>query len=196
MPLQGTRTDIAEVMTYAKEHTESQCWEKYPVFMFRYSRNILRYKAAIVTKQKARPQVTVFWGKTGTGKSWKAMMMASNGEDDIFGTREFWTMSTPTSSTNIPWIDGYVGEEDVIIEDFAGEIYYRILLRMLDQYQNTMQVKGGMAEFSPKRIWITSNVHPKDWYIKEAWEGGPLHRRLVLDSTGSIEKLRKVYKKE
>jgi len=39
-----------------------------------------------------------------------------------------------------------------------------MMLTMLDRYECPVQVKGGMVEFCPKKIIITSPKHPKDWY--------------------------------
>ncbi len=95
-------------------------------------------------------------------------------------------MMTPSSPSSTPWVDGYWGQEDVVIEDFSGQIHYRILLRMLDQYPNLMQVKGSSVNFCPKRIYITSNDHPSDWYPSENYDEGPLKRRLEADGTGHL----------
>ncbi len=113
-------------------------------------------------------------------------MGASQGEDGVFGSNDYFVMNTPPSASSIPWVDGYHGQEDVVIEDFAGEIYFRTLLRMLDHYPSLMQIKGSFVQWAPKRIWISSNKHPRDWYPTEGYEGGPLERRLESYSTGHI----------
>lgn len=172
--MQGARTDFAELMALSKTHTEAWLWEEEPNAMNKFWRSIQRAKAATVEKQTGMPKVSVYWGPTETGKSHMCWMQAMGAGDNT----EFYNMCTPTTAGSTPWLDGYEGEEDVIIEDFAGEINYRILLRMFDKYANKMQVKGGMVEFCPKRIWISSNKHPKDWYPAERYEGGPLERRL------------------
>ncbi len=187
-PKQGSRGDINEVMAFAKVHTELECWTEFPIEMTRYHIAIRRFQALSRPRQSTMPVVTVIYGRTGTGKSFLCEVGASNGDKTIGpGTRPFYIMPTPVSKSAIPWLDGYEGQEDVIIEDFDGTIYYRILLRMLDRYGNTMQVKGGFTEFAPKRIWISSNIHPKEWYpndeAADTWGTGPLHRRLT--SNGS-----------
>ncbi len=194
LPVQGARTDVNIVLAFARIHTVQQCWSEFPEFMFRNFRSVESFKMSTVPKQLSRPEVTVYYGKTGTGKSHACFMKASGSTTaGEMGPKNYFSMLTPSKATAIPWIDGYEGQEDVVIEDFSGEIGYRILLRMLDQYPNKMQIKGGMVEFCPKRIWISSNKHPKDWYPTKGYEGGPLQRRLEKDSTGKIKKLKKVW---
>lgn len=145
-------------------------------------------RGALVQPQNARPKVRVFWGDTGTGKSHAARKMAREYPGRV------WFMSTPTSTRSTPWIDGYNGQEVAVLEDFAGGISYRILLRMLDEYENPMQVKSSMVQFCPKLIIITSNLHPRRWYMENDWETGPLRRRLETDKTGEIKELTVVWK--
>ncbi len=170
-------------MAYAKDHTVAQCWEEYPAWMIRNHRGIEAYKRATLKKQTKMPSVTVFYGRTGTGKSHKALMEASESPDGItVGEKEFFSMITPASTAHTPWMDGYNGEKNVIIEDFEGSISFRIFLRMLDKYPNNMQVKGGSVQVAPDNVWITSNVHPRKWYSEEptdTWGTGPLARRIT-----------------
>lgn len=193
MPTQGARRDITELITYSKTHTELECWNEFPSLMARQYGAIRRYREVSAGTQRIRPKVMVLWGPTGTGKSYKAMMLASGGENGVFGDRDFFSMLTPSSVGSTPWVDGYDGQEWCVIEDFSGEINYRILLRMLDQYPNKMQVKGGMVEFKPVNIIISSNKHPSEWYPTESYIGGPLERRLEKDGTGMVREMTKVW---
>ncbi len=198
LKFKGARTDVRELLAFAKCHSMTQCWEEYPEAMFRSHRSVMAYKTAMVNKQTARPDVYVYYGDTETGKSWRCMIGASGGKGSDPGDRDFYVMNTPTNAACVPWMDGYDGEEDVILEDFDGSIHYRILLRMLDQYRLKMQVKGGMVEFCAKRIWISSNKHPREWYDPIAvgpYEGGPLERRLIA-STGHVECCDEVWEME
>ncbi len=184
---QGKRTDALEVMSYARDHTISEAWTEYPRFMLRYGKSIERFKDQTARKQKTQPRVVIYWGPTGTGKSHKCREVA------LEHVENYYSMVTPASAKVVPWVDGYQSHEVVVIEDFSGEINYRILLRMLDKYPNMMQVKGGMTEWAPTLILISSNKHPRDWYPTERYEDGPLQRRLETDSTGSIINLKEKY---
>ncbi len=189
IPMQGVRTDISDLMEYAEHHTELETWRHYPAAMMRYHQGVRRFQQMARPSQSVMPIVTVFWGRTGCGKSHRCLMGASGSINDLEGFRPYCTMPTPVSSLVIPWIDGYEGHEDVIIEDFDGTINFRIFLRMTDKYRNPMQNKGGFAQMSPKRIWISSNIHPREWYKEEpgdTWGTGPLHRRLTTNGSSII----------
>ena len=91
----------------------------------------------------------VFWGASGTGKSRRAVEEA--GDDVYFKPRGKW------------W-DGYQQQQSVILDDFYGWLPFDDLLRLLDRYPLRVEYKGGFHEFNSKTIFITSNVHPLDWY--------------------------------
>lgn len=38
------------------------------------------------------------------------------------------------------------------------------MLKMLDKYPIMVDIKGGRVPFLFSKIYITSNVDPKDWY--------------------------------
>lgn len=92
----------------------------------------------------------VYWGPTGTGKSHRAW--------DEAGISAFIKM--PSTK----WWDGYRSQEHVIIDEFRGEISINHMLRWLDKYPCNVEVKGGTLPLYAKRFWITSNLHPNQWY--------------------------------
>lgn len=92
---------------------------------------------------------TVFWGPTGTGKSRKAWEL----EPDAY-----------PKDPNNKWWDGYTGEKAVIIDEFRGKIDIAHLLRWFDRYKCNVEVKGGCIALRAQTFYITSNLHPKDWY--------------------------------
>lgn len=99
-------------------------------------------------------QVELHWGSTGTGKSFQAYRQYP----------DLWA----TPATDQMWFDGYDGQETVLIEEFGGQMKLDLLLRVLDQYPLQVPVKGSFVWFRPKRIIVTSNSHPFQWY---KWEG-------------------------
>ena len=84
-----------------------------------------------------------------------------------------------TSDQTLKWWDGYHGQELVIIDEFRKHgVSYSYLLRLLDRYYVSVQVKGGFTEFNPKIIFITAPVDPKEafqWLDKDGeiqeWDG-------------------------
>lgn len=95
-------------------------------------------------------EVFVFWGTTGTGKSKQAWQEASL---DAY----------PKSPTSIWWC-GYQGHENVVIDEFRGQIGISHMLRWLDRYPVLVEVKGSSVVLQARKIWITSNLSPEEWY--------------------------------
>ncbi len=108
---------------------------------------------------------TVLWGPPGTGKTKRAHWMA--GEDS------FW-LQKPSSNTL--FFDGYDRQTTVVIDEFFGWIRRDMMCRMCDRYPLNVHVKGGAVGFMPRRIIITSNKHPSEWWPNIGL--GPMERRL------------------
>lgn len=92
----------------------------------------------------------VYWGRTGTGKSrtaWEEAGLGAYGKDP---NTKFWC--------------GYRGQKDVVIDEFRGNISISNILRWLDRYPCSVEIKGSSVPLAAERIWITSNVPPSSWY--------------------------------
>jgi hypothetical protein len=92
----------------------------------------------------------VYWGATGAGKSRRAW--------DEAGVDAY-----PKSPLSKFW-DGYRAHRHVVIDEFRGGIDVAHLLRWLDRYPVLVEVKGSSVVLCATSIWITSNLHPRDWY--------------------------------
>lgn len=138
--------------------------------MAKYSRWAREYR--LLTGKHIRSWLTyttVYWGPPGTGKTRRVLAEA--------GPTAYW-MKKPGQGQSL-FFDGYDGEEDVVIDEFYGWIPHDLLCRMCDRYPLKVDTKGGVVEFAPKRIWITSNKRPQDWYPKVGL--GAMERRLSGD---------------
>jgi len=94
--------------------------------------------------------VKVYWGPTGTGKSrtaWDEAGMDAYPKDP---RSKFWC--------------GYLNQCNVVLDEFRGGIDISHMLRWLDRYPICVEVKGGSRPLKAQKIWITSNIHPRDWY--------------------------------
>ena len=92
----------------------------------------------------------IYWGKSGTGKSQRAWQ--EGGVD-----------SYPKDPRTKFWC-GYSGQENVILDEFRGGIDIAHMLRWLDRYPVRVEIKGSSVPLCAKKIWITSNVHPAQWW--------------------------------
>ncbi|ALE29793.1 replication associated protein [Lake Sarah-associated circular virus-44] len=95
-------------------------------------------------------KIIVYYGPTGTGKSRRAWDEAGFDAYPKDPNTKFW--------------DGYNGHKNVVIDEFRGIINISNVLRWFDRYPVLVEVKGSSAVFKAENIWITSNLHPDDWY--------------------------------
>jgi len=117
----------------------------------RYTNNILRCHSLFAKPQPRQIALAqVFWGPTGTGKTHRAWEEAG-GEAYI------------KSSSN-KWWDGYMGQTKVIIDEFDGQIGITHLLRWMDKYPCSVEVKGGTLPLMATEFWVTSNKPLDQWY--------------------------------
>lgn len=97
-------------------------------------------------------QVFVYWGSSGSGKSRRAYEEAEQAGR--------YYLKNP----NTKWWDSYRGQENVIIDDFTGKFDIGYMLRWLDIYPCTGEIKGAQVALTFKRVWITSNLSIESWY--------------------------------
>lgn len=94
--------------------------------------------------------VYVYWGATGLGKSRRAWEEAG--------------LSAYPKDPNTKFWDGYQGQENVVCDEYRGNISISNLLRWFDRYPVIVEIKGSSTILVAKKVWITSNLHPRDWY--------------------------------
>lgn len=122
--------------------------------------------ARLQEQRDYKTEVFVLWGGPGTGKSrWCRSQCNDIGIDAYYKPRGLW------------W-DGYTGQPTVVIDDFYGWIPYDELLKCLDRYPHRVEFKGGYWNFNPRRIYITSNKPPQEWYRFTYFDPQPLLRRI------------------
>lgn len=109
-----------------------------------------RLRLCVPPKRTTELKVVVFFGKPGSGKTKAAYEQFP----DLF--------AFPIGKDL--WSDGYMGQKEVLLDDFAGEMRLVDTLRFLDRYPIQIPKKGGFNWWCPESIIITTNVHPKDWY--------------------------------
>lgn len=92
----------------------------------------------------------VYWGATGTGKSRRAWELAGMDAYSKDPRSKFWC--------------GYFGQDKVVIDEFRGGIDVSHLLRWLDRYPVSVEIKGSSVPLAAREYYITSNLNPRQWY--------------------------------
>ncbi len=101
-------------------------------------------------------EVTLLYGDTGTGKT--RFVFDNYGKEDLY--------ITPLNNGTM-WWDGYDQHKVVLMDDFSGAACHMTLvtlLRLLDRYPVQAPVKGAFTWWLPEKIFITTNILPKDWF--------------------------------
>lgn len=99
--------------------------------------------------------VTWYYGKTGTGKTRRALFEANAKYGD----------NVYIKSSGSKWFDGYDGEACVIFDDLRDSWFdYSFLLKLLDRYPHRVESKGGSRQFMATTIFITSPFSPCQMY--------------------------------
>ncbi|ALE29539.1 replication associated protein [Lake Sarah-associated circular molecule 3] len=159
---QGARNDLKAMgdMVLAGA-THIQIYDAYPGQYIRYYKAIDRLRQIYALDKPNRLKIgrmecILFYGRPGTGKTTQAKEYAAHIK------QAYWEI--PIANSGTLWFDGYNAEPCVIIDDFSGKINLDAALRIFDQGEVQVPVKGGHVWWCPKTIIITSNVHPSNWY--------------------------------
>lgn len=147
---QGQRTDLAHAMELVRTgglpHLIEQAGETY----VRYHAGLEKISLYYQKPRTFKPIVTWIYGPTGTGKTRSVVEK----HDDLW-----------ISLSTLKWWDGYDNQEAVLIDDFRADYCtYHELLRILDRYPFTVQVKGSTRKLNSKYMYITSCYPPDQVY--------------------------------
>jgi len=139
--------DWEQVWELAKSGDIDQCDASIRICHYRTLQKIASdYSQPVAIVRK----IFVYWGPTGTGKSRRAWDEASLEAYPKDPRSKFW--------------DGYRGQENVVFDEFRGGIDISHILRWCDRYPTLVEIKGSSTVLKAKKIWFTSNLHPRDWY--------------------------------
>lgn len=151
---QGRRSDLAKIKEAIEEgKDEAFIANEYFNQWVVYRRSFAAYRSLLSTKRTWKSFINVIWGDTGMGKT--RLVFDLHKDDDVF--------VYPGGG----WFDGYTGQQVVLFDDFRGSgsgVEVGFLLRLLDRYPMQVPIKGGFVPWVPKKIYITSNCDPTDWY--------------------------------
>lgn len=165
---QGERSDLSKAGEVAIARGMLAVAEEFPETYIRYSKGIEKLRGILASKNKEfnKLEVIVFWGPPGSGKSRECREI----DPDLY--------SVPEPINGSVWFDGYDGQESILLDDFYGWVKYHTLLQICDGYPMQMPIKGGFTVKKWKRVFITSNKAPEEWYTSRE-EIDALRRRIT-----------------
>ncbi len=138
--------------------------QSFPEQFIKHGPNILKMKNLLIKPRRHAMEILIYYGKTGCGKSFTANEKYTDAYWSKWPCGGRW------------WWDGYDGEETVIMDEFRHQISFDQMLNIIDCYPYKTEYKGGMREFTSKRIVITTNIDPMNWY-PNLEDVSMLHRR-------------------
>lgn len=169
---QGKRNDLLALKRALDDgQSEKEIAESDELFAVwaKYGKVIPRYKQLKAEHQRNwQTEVVVLWGPPGSGKSSRAHAEAGPGA--------FWLSKPSAPGAPLYW-DGYDGQEHVVIDEFYGWVSRDLMQRLVDRYPLLVQQRGSAAPFVARKIWITSNTPPEQWWPKVGL--GAMQRRFA-----------------
>lgn len=149
---QGKRSDLIALYSSAKQgKRKREVLEEMPASYMRHYKAYAHVQGLFCPPPIDPPrQVHLLLGEPGTGKT----RYVKDRHPDHW--------QTPLQKEM--WFDGYDGHDVVLIDDFAGQMPLHLLLQLLDRYVIQVPVKGGFTWWTPRHIYITSNLCISEWY--------------------------------
>lgn len=154
------RHDLEEMRKLVlKGATELELADNHFSTWCRNYRALQKYKTLYEAEQALdfrQVTVKVRWGEAGSGKSKKCLGEAIKNGGGYY---------RPVINSNGQlWFSGYQNEKNLILDDFYGQVKPSVMLRLLDGYKLELETKGGHKWAHWDTVFITSNVHPDNWW--------------------------------
>lgn len=160
-PSQGKRTDIDSAVALIQAGTAmAVVAAENPITYVRYHRGLHALSNILSPKRSSLTTANIYWGPPGTGKTTHVRELA--------GPDAFYLTKAMVGSGSTVWMDGYEGQEDIVLDEFYGWVPLTYFLNLLDCIPMSLQTKGGSTQMRAKRVWITSNANPTTWYATVA----------------------------
>lgn len=155
----GKRTDLDSVCELIKSGgTLHDVANEFPAQVVKFHSGLSFLMNLTISPRRFKTEVWWLWGPTGSGKS-----------------RYAWEQSQSSymKECSHKWWDGYTGQDVVIMDDFrpSKEMPFNFMLNLFDRYPLSVQVKGGMAQFVSKIIYVTTPLSPEQTCNNLEWLG-------------------------
>lgn len=164
---QGRRNDILELKRKIMEGKDDKTMlEEHPDLWLRYEHKFMKMRRLlnVYPVRNWKTIVTYVYGPPGFGKTYYAEQNTKNA---------YWK-----SNATEKWWDGYIGQEDVVLDEYRSGLTWTDFLQLLDAYPMDVQTKGQVVPMLAKQIIITTNCTPCQLYDMSRFPLDALTRRV------------------
>lgn len=177
---QGVRSDLEHIKKLIDDGvSEFDLWQEDAPLMVRYWKGFHRYRTLLQEKKNQefrQVKVEFLSGPTGCGKTRKGY--------DIHGYDTNKIYKINCNDLDGFW-NGYHGQKNVILDEFANQIKITKLLELLDGYPININVKGSHVPAAFTNVYLTSNLKMCELYPNAKKE----HRRALFRRINKITSL-------
>lgn len=156
LPKQGKRTDITAVHEAIKDGAEDwELWENHFPVLWKSNGALDRYRQAVIRPRDPNHPWTVVWvwGDAGLGKTAYAVDTLGYAQEDVY------------LKADGKWFSGYIGQKVFVLDDFDEHtMNTKVLLKLMDRYPFTGEVKGGFVNINSELMIITSDKPPASFW--------------------------------
>lgn len=156
----GTRTDLAGFKKSILDgKRDMELFEEHTSQFLRYFKGVQAIRMAQPGTIRVRPDLVVCIGRPGVGKT---TFIIEQIKDSVSDTH---------FQSDSQWWDGYTGQSNIVLDDFRGWIPLHTFLKLIDVVPIRLPIKGSFTPwFTAKKVFISSNFLPTDWWKDMAQE--------------------------
>jgi len=172
----GQRNDLAAVVEASESGmSTNEIARKFPVQFIKYPKGIMLHHEIVQPEYEERPRrFIVFWGQTGSGKSWGARHII--GDDSVY-------LPEKNNASHLSF-EIYSGQKWILIEEFKGlGLFCDDLKTYVDRYAVELRGRGSSKKGLHIGVIITSQCDPMSWYPDQSEE----------DSTALLRRMTGLY---
>ncbi len=138
-----------------------------PETMVMYRDKLVDYHLRKMGHRDWAMEIEIYVGVSGTGKSTTAKLDNPGAYHGDWPKGGRW------------WWPGYCGQECVILDEFRHQIKMDLMMNVMDRHTMHLEAKGRSFEMVSKKLIITTNIDPCDWYPGVPFAAkDPLQRRI------------------